>query len=146
MFKRHFFMPHICMCIAGTLWVGGVKEQGDRVTGWQNVLQRGTHWQIVQASWTSTLCTHPGVHFQEQLAVENKQDQLKIRFYFFLQPAVFFAWVAKHSQWSPAVEGAGGRLTPPLLLCHQWVQGRAASGISHQFQAQHLDLDPGFHY
>lgn len=35
----------------------------------------------------STLCTHPGIWFQE---LRDKQDQIKISFYLFLQPAVMF--------------------------------------------------------
>lgn len=79
-----------CMCIAGTLWIGAMKERGDSGIGWQHALQRGVHWQIVQASWSSTLCTRPGVHFQKQQALENKQAQIKIGFHLFLQPAVRF--------------------------------------------------------
>lgn len=152
MFKWHFFMPHICICIAGTLWVGGMKEQSDSRTGWQHALQRGVHWQIVQSSWSSTLCTRAGVQFQEQQALEYKQAQIKIEFYLFLSPVVRF-----HSpdvfhlrgevlHMATCCEGRMRKIAPLLVLCHGWVHGRAASGTSYQSQAQHWNLDPGFHY
>lgn len=113
-FKWGFSLFHICMCVAGPLRVGGVKEQGDSRTGWQHALQRGACWQIVQASWNSTPRTLPRAHLQEQQVLEDKQAQIQIGFYLFLQPAVrfhslrvYFAWVAKHCPWPSAVERVG---------------------------------------
>lgn len=91
-FKWQSSVPYILRHIAGTPWVGGLKEWGGSGTGWQRdrvaaCPSEGSVLADCPGQLESTHCTHPGIRFQEP---RDKQDQIKFSFYLFLQPAVMF--------------------------------------------------------